>query len=556
MTVSTTQNRISYNGDASSTVFSFPYKFLATSDLKVYVGGVLQIITTDYAVGTPSDSGANVTFVLPPATGVANIVIVREADLLQQAALKSNGKFPAETVEDMVDKVTLIAQRLEDKFDQSLVVPDDETLSATLPDQATRAGMYLSFDVNGDPEVVNAVVDINTVAGIASDITTVSGIAAAVSTVAGISADVSAVAANAANINTVAGIDADVTTVAGIAADVTAVVAISAEVIIAADNVADITNFADVYQGGKAADPMLRNDSSALQTGDLYFNTTADEMRVYDGVNWLQSTTAEAASFTADTFNGTGAQTAFTLSATPGSIQSLIVFISGVRQTPTTDYTYSGTTLNFVAAPPAGTGNITTLVVATLAAGVPDNGSVTAIKLSDNVFSGLTQVTPSAADFIPIADTADTGNKKKALLSDILSLAQAFASGTRMVFNQTAAPTGWTKDTTAALNDSIMRIVTGTVGSGGATAFSTFNGQTSVGATTLSTNEMPSHQHNANLRGAGATGGNATSIALQGSSGTLSFITQSITAQGGGGSHTHSITTSIKYNDFIIASKD
>lgn len=34
---------------------------------------------------------------------------------------------------------------------------------------------------------------------------------------------------------------------------------------------------------------------------------------------------------------------------------------------------------------------------------------------------------------------------------------------TRMLFQQTAAPSGWTKDTTAALNDTILRIVTGAV---------------------------------------------------------------------------------------------
>jgi len=34
-----------------------------------------------------------------------------------------------------------------------------------------------------------------------------------------------------------------------------------------------------------------------------------------------------------------------------------------------------------------------------------------------------------------------------------------------MVFHQTAAPTGWTKDTTANLNDTGLRVTTGTVGS-------------------------------------------------------------------------------------------
>ena len=125
----------------------------------------------------------------------------------------------------------------------------------------------------------------------------------------------------------------------------------------------------------------------------------------------------------------------------------------------------------------------------------------------------------------------------------------AFAAGTRLAFQQTAAPTGWTKDTTAALDDSIMRIVTGSASSGGSTAFSTFNGQTSVGATTLSTTQIPSHTHNS-----------ATGTPVQGNSGSGLVAALAVVgnsgATGGGGSHTHSITTSIKYYDFIIASKN
>ena len=44
-----------------------------------------------------------------------------------------------------------------------------------------------------------------------------------------------------------------------------------------------------------------------------------------------------------------------------------------------------------------------------------------------------------------------------------------FAAGTRMLFQQTSAPTGWTKDT--GLNNRALEIVTGTVGSGGGNAF-------------------------------------------------------------------------------------
>ena len=125
----------------------------------------------------------------------------------------------------------------------------------------------------------------------------------------------------------------------------------------------------------------------------------------------------------------------------------------------------------------------------------------------------------------------------------------AFPAGTRMSFQQTSAPTGWTKDTTAALNDSIMRIVTGTASSGGSTAFSTFNGQTATGATTLSTAQMPSHTHSS------ATGSPTNGNSGSGLTSTLAVVGNS-GATGGGGSHTHSMTTAIKYYDFIIASKD
>lgn len=136
-------------------------------------------------------------------------------------------------------------------------------------------------------------------------------------------------------------------------------------------------------------------------------------------------------------------------------------------------------------------------------------------------------------------------------------------SGTRMPFNQTAAPTGWTKDTTAGLNDSVMRIVVGTVGAGGSTAFSTFNGQAATGAYTLVEADIPSHTHLFNtsaIVGGTYDVGEVLSSNWQNPN---SWAAGSITARsgfnastGGGGAHSHPMTTSIKYNDFIIATKD
>ena len=73
--------------------------------------------------------------------------------------------------------------------------------------------------------------------------------------------------------------------------------------------------------------------------------------------------------FLTDTFNGTGSQTAFTLSAAPANTSSILVVVSGVLQDPST-YSVVNSTLNFSAAPPSATGNISVRYLGIPAAGV------------------------------------------------------------------------------------------------------------------------------------------------------------------------------------------
>jgi hypothetical protein len=174
------------------------------------------------------------------------------------------------------------------------------------------------------------------------------------------------------------------------------------------------------------------------------------------------------------------------------------------------------------------------------------------------------------------------------------SLSSTIPSGTRMLFQQTAAPTGWTKDTSQ--NDKALRVVSGSVSSGGTVDFSTafanksFSGSTSsqgvtgtVGDTTLSLSQIPSHTHyvaspgptdsaalsNANYVDVSYTGYSTSSsnYILRGTSvapdrGVASY-------NGGNGSHTHTfsggshshtfsgaIDMDVKYIDLIIATKN
>jgi hypothetical protein len=61
--------------------------------------------------------------------------------------------------------------------------------------------------------------------------------------------------------------------------------------------------FTDQYLGNKSSDPALDNDGNTLQTGALYFNTTANDLRVYNGTSWQ---TASTVGGTVSSLNVTG----------------------------------------------------------------------------------------------------------------------------------------------------------------------------------------------------------------------------------------------------------
>lgn len=148
-------------------------------------------------------------------------------------------------------------------------------------------------------------------------------------------------------------------------------------------------------------------------------------------------------------------------------------------------------------------------------------------------------------------------------------------SGTLMLFQQTTAPTGWTKQTTH--DNKALRVVSGTASSGGTTAFtSVFTNQTvstsvsvsgSTGGTTLSISQMPSHNHPHNISPGPCYPNNPqTGNYYSGGEG-ANYGPGAVVSQGGDGSHSHSfsgsgsgtssaVTLNVQYVDLIIASKE
>lgn len=140
MTISTTASRIDYNGNGVTVDFSFPYLFLADADLVVILvdaagAETVQTITTHYTLAGAGDpAGGTVTMLTAPATG-ERLVIYRDADITQEVDYITGDSFPAETHEQALDRLTMIAQRLEDQIERSLRLSEGaaSTIDVILP---------------------------------------------------------------------------------------------------------------------------------------------------------------------------------------------------------------------------------------------------------------------------------------------------------------------------------------------------------------------------------------------------------------------------------------
>ena len=132
--------------------------------------------------------------------------------------------------------------------------------------------------------------------------------------------------------------------------------------------------------------------------------------------------------------------------------------------------------------------------------------------------------------------------------------AVTFPAGTVMLFIQAAAPTGWTKSTTH--DNKALRIVSGSGGgSGGSLGFTTAFGSSSTDATTLSTSQIPSHNHGFYFGNNYASSANVHNNANL-PNGNNSAYFSGITNTGGGGSHTHTLSLAVQYVDAIICVKN
>lgn len=151
-------NRISYVGNGISTAFSFPFKILDASDVKLLLtdpNGVESAVTSDYYV----DVNASIVYYpgyapgaeepeaeQPPILPVGwQLTLYREVPITQDSRMDEH--WPFKQIEDMVDKSRIIEQQLNDAVGRALKISVARSISV---DTMIPWAAGMSFRISDD----------------------------------------------------------------------------------------------------------------------------------------------------------------------------------------------------------------------------------------------------------------------------------------------------------------------------------------------------------------------------------------------------------------------
>ena len=237
------------------------------------------------------------------------------------------------------------------------------TTASTQASNASTSASNASTSASGaSTSATNAAASASTASTQASNASTSATNAASSASAASTSASNAATSAtNASNSATTASTQASNASTSASNASTSATNAASS----AAAAASALDSFDDRYLGTKTSDPTLDNDGNALAAGALYFSTTQNVMKVYDGASWITATSAGATSLLRFRYVATSGQTTFSgadsASATlTYTVNNIAVHRNGVTL-DTSEYTASnGTSIVLTVA--AGTGDIIDII--------------------------------------------------------------------------------------------------------------------------------------------------------------------------------------------------
>ena len=400
--ISDTEPRIQYTATAGQTSFTVPFAFFANADLQVF-NGTSQLSfssspsnATQYSVtGAGVSSGGSITLGSPGATVNDVITIVREVAIERTTDFPTSGAFQIDSLNTELDKIIAMAQQLERdlKLSPRVNTTSSSSFNLTFPDMvagkilsANAGGTGLEFSVdasgllsaesNASTSATNAA---NSATAAASSATTAENAKNAAeaaldtfdddflgskSSDPSVDNDGNALADGALYFNTTDNVmkvydlgntqwkqlvptssqQTSIDTVSGAITNVNLV-----GTAISTGGLSGATSFAERYRVASSA------TSSSNDVGDLYFDTSQNELKVYKSSGWAAA---------GSTINGTSARFTYNITGTPTTVSGADangntlaydagfadVFVNGVRMSSSDITITSGNSVVFASA--------------------------------------------------------------------------------------------------------------------------------------------------------------------------------------------------------------
>src|SRR6056300_568080 len=323
MTISSTTVKNSYSGNGTLDTFNYTFKIFANTDLQVIIRDAtatetVKTLTTHYTVtGAGSASGGTIVFTagnIPTAT--ETVVIRRAVPQTQAIDYIANDPFPAESHEEGLDRSMMTLQQLQEEVDRSRKLSRTNTMNNTefTIGDTDRANKVFGFDSAGELVVTQ---ELGTFRGNWSSGTTFS--------VRDIVKDTSnnniyiCLTAHTSSGSQPISSNVDVakwSLLVDAASATTSANSATAAAASATSAANSFDSFDDRFLGTKASDPTLDNDGDALVEGAMYYNSTSNDIRFYNGTSWDEPATEAATSATNAASSATSAASSATTATT------------------------------------------------------------------------------------------------------------------------------------------------------------------------------------------------------------------------------------------------
>ena len=402
ITISDTEPRIQYTATAGQTSFTVPFAFFANADLQVF-NGTSQLSfsssptnASQYSVtGAGVSGGGSITLGSPGATVNDVITIVREVAIERTTDFPTSGAFQIDSLNTELDKIIAMAQQLERdlKLSPRVNTTSSSSFNLTFPDMvagkvlsANAGGTGLEFSVdasglltaeaNASTSATNAANSATAAASSATSAENAKNAAeAALDTFdddflgskasdPAVDNDGDALADGALYFNTTDNVmkvydlgntqwkqlvptSSQQTSIDTVSTNITNVNLVGTALNTGA--LSGATSFAERYRVASSA-PVSSND-----VGDLYFDTSQNELKVYKSSGWAAA---------GSTINGTSARFTYNITGTPTSVSGADangntlaydagfadVFVNGVRMSSSDITITSGNSVVFASA--------------------------------------------------------------------------------------------------------------------------------------------------------------------------------------------------------------